>query len=32
MWVGLGEGTELYAARRPGETAIVVLEPKSESR
>ena len=31
MWVGLGEGTENYAARRSGETAIVVLEPRRDT-
>lgn len=30
MWVGLGEGTEAYAATRSQETAVVVLEPRPE--
>jgi deazaflavin-dependent oxidoreductase (nitroreductase family) len=30
MWVGLGEGTDAYAALRSGETAVVILEPRLE--
>ena len=30
-WVGLGEGTDTYAALRSGETAVVVLEPRVAS-
>lgn len=29
-WVGLGEGTDAYAARRSRETAVVILEPRLE--
>jgi F420H(2)-dependent quinone reductase len=28
MWVGLGEGTDSYAAMRSRETAVVILEPR----
>ena len=31
MWVGLGEETDAYAARRPRETAVVILEPRPEA-
>ena len=30
MWVGLGEGTDAYAAKRSQETAVVVLEPQPD--
>ena len=30
-WVGLGEGTSEYAALRSGETAVVILEPRTEA-
>ena len=29
-WVGLGDGTDDYAALRSRETAVVILEPRSE--
>ena len=31
MWVGLGDGTDAYAARRSRETAVVILEPRPEA-
>ncbi|HEX2893237.1 MAG TPA: nitroreductase/quinone reductase family protein [Marmoricola sp.] len=31
-WAAIDKGLEAYAARRPGETAVVVFEPRSEPR
>jgi F420H(2)-dependent quinone reductase len=30
MWLGLGDGTDAYAAKRSQETAVVVLEPQPD--
>jgi hypothetical protein len=32
MWVGLGDGTDDYAALRSRETAVVILEPRPAMR